>query len=362
MTPRAEPSAYARCFGIFALHLVGESRFLLEQADELSKQIGKDLTSVRRLRTLAGADLAFDKPYLQLLCFSLSALSILRKLADVTLEEHIDPLARRDISEDLKRGGCLIGNPSSGNQAMFIAVINIYAAKWLNFSSLSRMDVWIDSHLSSMNKFGFWGKGLSMTHSQFQNGYHQYEIFEYLGVENIKLEEAADSVARLVDQKGHFGPYPGGGGCYDYDAIAILTSLNRPEQRYRNLLERTANALLAEQNADGGFCESRYVRPISLRNLSLIGKHVICNESLAIKIERALLCCRLVLPKYGRIHDHWSIYAREWHESDLWDSWFRMLTLARIQLFLDQNSRVKWGSIDFPGIGYIRSNNSTGVV
>lgn len=57
-----------------------------------------------------------------------------------------------------------------------------------------------------MNKFGFWGDVTSMSHLQFQNGYHQYEVLEYLHVDNVPWSCAADMVAGLADQKDTLPP------------------------------------------------------------------------------------------------------------------------------------------------------------
>lgn len=358
LTPNAEPSSFARCFAIFGLHLLGEQLFLAEHAERMSADIATDLECFRCKRLEADVELAFDKPYLQLLCFSLSALSVLRKLREVPLEQHIVPLTKRDILPDLERGGCLRGVPASGNQAMFIAIINLYAQKWLNSVGPGRLDSWVDAHLRSQNRFGFWGDAKAMTHLQFQNGYHQYEIFEYLDIENPRLDCAVDAVAGLADCQGHFGPYPGGGGCYDYDAVAILASLAEKGERYRDLLTLTARTLLSEQNGDGGFCDTKYLRPLNLHNLGMIAGHVMAGSTFFVKKERARLALSLMLPRHDRICGHWSAYSREWGESDLWDSWFRMLTLARIQTTFAPSLDHQWGYIDFPGIGYVRRHNA----
>lgn len=354
LTTNAEPSAYARCFGIFSLHLLGEHDFLSRHAVQMAGAIAGDLRNYKAQRLGVGVDLAFDKPYLQLLCFSLSALSVINKLREVPLDDHILPLIKRDIIADLKDGGCLIGRPASGNQAMFIGIINLYAQKWLNTASGNRLNSWVEAHLNSMNKYGLWGPDDTMTHLLFQNGYHQYEIFEYLGIENPRLCAATEALSGLADSRGHFGPYPGGGGCYDYDAVAILASLPRGNERYRSLLQLTAQTLLFEQNSDGGFCDTKYLRPLNLRNLSLITNHVFSGTNITVVKERARLCMLLMLPRHNRIRGHWSAYSREWGESDLWDTWFRMLTLARIQIALDPVVQTQWGFIDFPGIGYVR--------
>lgn len=68
--------------------------------------------------------------------------------------------------------------------------------------------------------------------------------------------------------------------------------------------------------------------------------------------ERLRYAATLKRPKHDRIHTHWSRYQRRWDESDLWDSWFRMLTLARIECAFDPARAAAWGFIDYPGIGW----------
>jgi hypothetical protein len=203
-----------------------------------------------------------------------------------------------------------------------------------------------------MNRFGFWGESNTMSHLQFQNGYHQYEMMDYLNTENVPWDVAANCVAALADKEGHFAPYIGGGGCYDYDAIYIITGASSQTiSKNRDLLMRSMQSLLSEQNIDGGFCESHQVRPISVMNLLQSVKHVLAAKGDA-RLERLRSSVTLLRPKNNRIHTHWSDYSRKWNESDLWDSWFRMLTIARIDVALDPSQISKWGFIDYPGIGF----------
>ena len=46
---------------------------------------------------------------------------------------------------------------------------------------------------------------------------------------------------------------------------------------------------------------------------------------------------------------HFDKYQKKWNESSLWDSWFRMLLLARIDKFNNYNS-FNSNFINFPGI------------
>lgn len=157
------------------------------------------------------------------MAFTLSSLALLDGLADDPLADLVTEQIPADLERELHTLGCLKGKAQSGNQAMFLAIFLLHARDYLGIDTSAQIDQWVDLHLVAMNRFGFWGPSNGMTHLQFQNGYHQYEIFEYLGVKTSREEEAVAAVRALADPKGHFAPYPGGGGCYDYDAVSILT-------------------------------------------------------------------------------------------------------------------------------------------
>jgi len=351
-TSASEITPYARCFAIFGFHLLQCDERLSVSADSLSSAIRKDLDLFRDKRKFSGACLKFDKPYLQLLAFSLSALSVLNRLKDDPLENHVLPILSHNIAGDLQTVGALKGIAGSGNQAMFMAIMLRHSQDYLGIDVTHRIDDWQMIHLKSMNKNGFWGPANSMSHLQFQNGYHQYELMDFFGTANVPWSQAADNVAMLADKEGHFAPYPGGGGCYDYDAVYMLTSGRvEPVMRHKKLLLCTAQSILAEQNVDGGFCESHKVRPRSFDNLFQSVNHVVASRGIA-RTERVRYAITLLRPKHNRIHTHWSKYSRRWNESDLWDSWFRMLTIARIDVALDANRISEWGFINYPGIGF----------
>lgn len=350
LTPRADTSAYALCFAIFGYRLLQATDVIDAHRDVWDRKLRDSLVALKLKRRLV-ATLANDKPYLQLLTFTLSALSILGTLESEPLAEAVAEVLPSDIQSDLLDAEVFKGIPRSGNQAMFLAVLLLYARDYLGHDAQPDIDSWVTAHLHAMNRFGFWGPSQTMSHLQFQNGYHQYELLEYLHVKDVPWEDAAAAVASLADVEGHFAPYPGGGGCYDYDAVFVLTTKYELALRYRKLLICTAQSILNEQNSDGGFCESLRIRPRSLGNFLRSIFHVFEGHGRA-RVERIRSTLTLLRPKHNRIHTHWSEYSREWGESDLWDSWFRMLTLARIDCALNPENAKNWGFIDFPGIGF----------
>ena len=358
LTIRAEPTPYARCFAVFGFQLLEDQARLARNAGAWSEAIRADLSEVRRKRAAAGANLSTDKPYLQLLTFSLSALAVLDQLDAEPLADHVLPVLSTVVEADLRRAGALEGKAGSGNQAMFLAILLIHARAWLGVDTSARLSRWQELFLDEMNRFGFWGAANSISHLQFQNGYHIYEILEYLDADLPRWSETADHVASLADGEGHFAPYPGGGGCYDYDAVFMITGAgDAAVQRHRELLLRTAASILSEQNPDGGFCESGCVRPRSVSTVRKMLRHASSARGTA-RLERSRYGLTLLRPKHDRIQTHWSNYSREWGESDLWDSWFRMLTLARIEAALDPSRATDWGFIDYPGIGHHSSLRS----
>jgi hypothetical protein len=349
LTPRAEVTPYARCFAVFVRYLMRDPT-LSSESEMLSLAITRDIQAAR---SQPGVDIK-GKPYRQLLTFSLSALAALPDVSPRLLDELVAEQLPISSACDLEQPGCLNGRPGSGNQAMFMAIFLLHGRDYLRADTQAQIDTWVEMHIQAMNGLGFWGGGTAMTHLQFQNGYHQHEVLEYLGVNNPYVEHTLSAIREMADVEGHFAPYPGGGGCYDYDAVFMLTPEGRmPDTITHKLLMRTAASIVAEQGPDGGFAESIRVRPRNLAGLRMFFFHVLnAFGNWPLFAERMRYGLTLQRPKNDRIHTHWSCYSRAWGESNLWDSWFRMLALARIDVALNPYRARCWGFIDYPGIGY----------
>ena len=355
----SEVTPYALCFAIFGKHLVGQIASISKEIELFDELLRSNLSVYKDNCISNNKNIATDKGYLQLLCFTLSALSIIETLNNNSLETHVIPLVRKEnVCGILQKPEIYSGKAGTGNLAMFYAILLIYSKEYLNEEVDELIDIWIEKHLNSMNNNGFWGLSNRNLYLQFQNGYHQYEIFEYLGIKNQNQNMTSNFINSLADNIGHFAPYPGGGGCYDYDAIFLLTFLGESlNSKYDALINKTLESILSEQNEDGGFSESLYIRPRNLKNLKSMTQHLVQKEG-RVRAERARFCLTLLRFKHNKIKTHWTKYSREWHESNLWDSWFRMLTIARIDNSISLSSS-NWGFINFPGIGhsYILSKN-----
>ena len=347
---RSKLSPYARCFAIFNKYLLKEFEWLEKRCEKISNDLNIDLYKLYQNKINNSIDWRYDKPFLQLFCFTLSCLNILnRKLNNQNLEILIK-LLDIDVKMSLKKKGVDQGLEKSGNYSMFIAIFNIYANKYLQIERSQQIQEWLDFNIRSINKNGFWGNSAKIDYLQFQNGYHQYEIFEHLKIKEVPWNKAARNTLLMGDEYGHFAPYPGGGGCYDYDATFILTSEFVDDIGQKNILKKTINSILNDQNSDGGFCESKHLKYYKFPNIKNIINHVISQPN-HIRFWSIIMNLNFSRYKHRNIYSYWAQPYRYWNESNSWDTFFRLLTIYRICNFLNMTEKDLFKINNFPGIG-----------
>lgn len=356
-TKKSNICIFSLCFAIYGFNLLNKRELINKNKDIWNQRLLQNLDRYYKERKLISKNIFLDKSFLQLLCFSLSAFKILNTLEkNIFLKNFFDEFYKLDLLNILKTNKVFEGFPKTGNLSMFYSIIYFYIIKFKNYSDNSFLDNWHQEHLKNMNEFGFWGKNKKITYLNFQNGYHQYEIFKYFKFDSIKTDLIKRNLSKIIDFQGHFAPYIGGGGCYDYDAINLLTTKtfykkNLIETNIKELLLLSMNSIILNQNIDGGFSESKYVRPINYNYFKFFIRKILNSNSIdRIAILRQFFT--LMRPKYNSITTHWNNYSRGWSESNIWDSWFRMQSLARIDIYLNYEKFSNWGFIDFPGIGF----------
>lgn len=347
---RSEISPYARCFAIFIKSMIKQDKWLIDNKKKLTKELNQDLFNFYNTRNKESPNLILDKPFLQLLCFTLSALNILNSPLSEKNTEIIDNFLKIDLISSLHERGVHSGLPGSGNHSMFIGILLLFARDFRSLNKDKEIAEWIEFNQCHLNENGFWGNFNKMTYLQFQNGYHQYEIFEYLNFQEIPWKIAASNVLKLADNDGHFAPYPGGGGCYDYDAIFMLTSNNTGDIGQKKIIKKTLSTIISEQNYDGGFCESKLLRHNNIPNIKLHINHIF-QQPKNLRFSSFIAGFNLLRPKHKVVRTHWTETDRYWDESNLWDTFFRLSLIFRIYTFLDFPEKNLFRKNNFPGIG-----------
>ncbi len=348
---RSDCSPYARCFVIFTKSLLKDNLWLDSRKTRLISDLNDDLYDFYNIQLGKTIDIKFDKPFLQLFCFTLSALNILNGSLSKKNLKILEFFLNLKVEELMIARSVNLGLPGSGNYSMFLAVLNIYAQEKLDEDRSLEIKKWLKFNLNSVNDNGFWGNFPKINHLQFQNGYHQYEIFEYLAFHKAPWNQAAKSTLTLADQIGHFSPYPGGGGCYDFDAIFLLTSDFVDDIGQNMILNKSLGTIISEQNKDGGFCESKLLRNHNNwpRLLSLVS-HIHSQPS-HLKLSSLRIGLNLFRFKHKTVSTHWTSIDRKWNESNAWDTFFRLSAIFRIYSYLGLPEKELFKVNHFPGIG-----------
>lgn len=346
LTKGGDRSAYATCFAIFGLNTVGDDVLKYLDKEKLVIFLKNSLETQKERHGL------YSKPFLQLLCFVFSVFELLSIDVKALLGDYIRGFVEDiDLEKFFISKGVDTGKPSSGNYAMFAAIVSHMSNKYKIVEN-DNIDKWFDYHDLKMNNFGFWCNSSRKTYTQFQNGYHQYEIYDFFDRRIKNLDAAANLVLDLQDPDGHFSPIPGGGGCYDYDAFSILMTAysESNDEKILRALDKLANVIVTEQNNDGGFCESLYFRPFNMNNIFKIIRNLIKWHPSSFP-EKLKMIISLSRPQFAKITTHWSQVDRGWNQSDMWDSWFRYLIIKRYFTMvgiLEKDNR----SLETIGIGF----------
>jgi len=169
----------------------------------------------------------------------------------------------------------------------------------------------------------------------------------------------------LQNFDGLFNYSGGGGACDDLDAVDLICRCIISDKKLFELLninkiDKIYNSLLENQNDDGGFCWSRRDK-ISFRtffhifDLSIIYrlsiKDFVSNVKSKIKyLLLALFFKDKIIWKYSNLHS----MKIKMNESDIWSTWFRLLSLAIIENTFESRYKKSymWNMRKTCGLGY----------
>lgn len=239
---------------------------------------------------------------------------------------------------------------TQSNRVMFIGTFLLYEAEYfLQQQSLDHLHVmldWLDTKQDS--ETGLWGpnEGVSLDRSMAA-AYHFYPLYLYCQRKINYIYEAIDSTLSLQAEDGLYEEALGGNSCKDLDAIDILIKLScltdhRAEEIKYSLL-CSLNALLNNQNRDGGFCwQKTLLPPKSLKRR--VGELFFLDKLLNKEFP----------PKIFMHYSGWKMMPHEVRTSDLWSCWFRPLAIALIdeKLKIFQRKEFTWNFRNFPVLGW----------
>lgn len=357
---------FAGLFALFILHLTGETRGW----SDAQRQIWID--DIQRLQDAASGlfrdpahrqratDVAHSADHLdqQLTGYCISALRLLGTRPMVPLafaEPFFSPQTTRAWLDGLNWAAA----SNSGNKAMFLGIMLTEEAERGAPGAQAGLDAWFDWHNHNADPTsGYWGRGRASRYWEGMQGYvHQLVVYNYARREQPSLEAAARRTLQLQQRDGLFSPKGGGGACDDLDALHILSTAHRRYPSLRSEVEgammRARAGILANQNDDGGFCWARRPR-FGIHDWVSVASHNfdLRNPDKAMVALRAALAGQVKLNR--KIETGWSDAGRGWGQSSLWDTWFRLLGMAEIELMLNPDSlSTGWQGIPAPNFGWL---------
>lgn len=301
-----------------------------------------------------------ERSYHQLTCFCLSALGILNsepKHPLIFLNRWKTP---EEIKKYLYEKNCHKGEGGSGNKAMFLGIFLIYEYERTgNKELLDKINKWFEFHDQHLNKStGFWGNGIgNKYHDGMQNSFHQFVIYTYVRDKKYPQSNIAlNRILSLQDKDGFFAKTPGGSGCFEYDAIDYIVNIGLKNKKIdntiKNVLAKTQKAILALQ-IDGSFpmmkrTESTWAMVI--RNIPSVFKFF--DPLSWYQNMKYLIRMQLNKTSQRRTYFSWTSKGCKPYESNLWDTWFRCLTLAQIERVLSDGATQYFKFHKTIGIGY----------
>lgn len=342
MSPSCAPSFLGTCFGVYLLHGL---RILDSTAIQIEPR--RYVDSLRKHRSTdgtfwdssfpAGGTATHDAEYLRLQFTSL-ALGALRCLGatEETYVEYAEMFCTRRTLADWLQKLHWRDAWKEGNRLLFLSSILLHNAEvGPKRGSRNALHEILD-HLRATQdpSTGFWGtdRGASLPNA-VAGAYHLYLIFDYSGRRFAHEERIINNTLAIQNREdGLFAARAGGGACEDLDAVDILTRCSATNDFRREeisrALEKTAGALRALQNADGGFPYSKR-SAVGSDLIHYFAGAIMKRMTTAERLARLRTFPQVVITRSLPLQfsgDPTSIVPP--HESDLFSTWFRLTALA----------------------------------
>jgi hypothetical protein len=222
----------------------------------------------------------------------------------------------------------------TSNKLMYLFYFLIFEQERLkidNKSVIRHLFAFLDLHQDADT--GFWGarNETSAEHAMF-GAAHVYQFYDFCGREISHVRAIVDSTLALQNPYGLFGSRFGG-ACEDFDGVEVLCMIaKRYDYKGETVKGASCNTYRAignKQNPDGGF--SYYLDTRS-------------------GIKRALDAIRS--RKYVYRYGGWQRMQNDGLKSDLWATYFRILTMAKVERLLNLEGHHQYTFYSLPGWGY----------
>lgn len=362
MTRALDGSLFTDCFALFARHLLDDEYDKDERAELVERLQAAQNPDTGGWQAGAAGSSSYHTPdhvSQQLTGFALSALATLGAPPRYPLR-FLDAFADEAAVADYLSRLPWDDNPwHSGNRAMFLGTFLVFDAQRFGYGGSSgRLEAWFDWHdRHARPGSGFWGARPSADWYVGMGGAsHQYVIYHFCGRRPPYLERAVERTLRMQYRDGRFWPVVGGGSCYELDAVEILLVGHALLPEWRPQIEaacrRAIPVVLASQNDDGGFCWARrrwLDLPDTIQNLLVTGDARAMLWSLRARLNAYVLRHR------ERRTTQWTNGDHPVSASSLFDTWFRLLTLAQIARITGDPrlAAVPWRSLPAPNWGFL---------
>lgn len=360
MTPTVRGTLFTDCFALFLRHLL-QADAPAGEREAIRDRIlaAQDPQSGLWLQAEAPAPAdPHRKADYQLTAFAVSALALLGAAPRHPLRFIAQWQSQAQLEAYLDRLPWHAPSTISGNQAMFVGILLTYDGSFLEQRrSLEALDVWFDWHdRHSRPTSGFWNAGrMADWYIGMVGAAHQYVLYHFFDRQPPHLERAVDHVLAMQLPDGRFWPLIGSGSCYELDAVQILLvghkRLPHRREAIAQACRRAAQVVLASRNADGGFCWAKR-RWFDWRDMAAMLTATPSRRANLWLLERQIMG-----HLRRRSEKRATVWARGVHavdESSLFDTWFRLLTLAKIaQVAEDADYRIAdWQPLNTPNWGY----------
>lgn len=222
----------------------------------------------------------------------------------------------------------------TSNKIMFLLYFLIYEQKRIGYNNHEYINTIFNKLDDSQdNNTGFWGTqgGASLLNGMF-GAAHIYLYYNFYNKEIKYKNTILENVLKLKNSYGLFGSKLGG-ACEDYNGIEIVSTLlkNSDTHLQKGIEEfyKTYHIILKSQNEDGGF-------PYSIDNRNIF-------EIIRDKLQNR---------NYFYYYSDWNKMKSNSFKSDLWGTYFRVLTIAKIEKMLEIDTDNEYTLYSLPGWGY----------